>query len=60
MKKQEEQNDAIEVKDVCISYKMLNDITVKDNLFRKKEKKEAFEAIKHVSFSVKKGGILEL
>ena len=33
MKKQEEQNDAIEVKDVCISYKMLNDITVKDNLF---------------------------
>ena len=58
MKKQEEQNDAIEVRDVCISYKMLNDITVKDNLFRKKEKKEAFEAIKHVSFSVKKGGIL--
>ena len=49
---------AIEVKDVCISYKMLNDITVKDNMFRKREKDEVFDAIKHVSFSVREGGIM--
>lgn len=53
-----EPNYAIEVKDVCISYKMLNDITVKDNMFRKREKDEVFDAIKHVSFSVREGGIM--
>lgn len=58
MEKQKQRENAIEVRDICISYRMLNDITVRDSLFRKKEKKEAFDAIKHVSFSVKEGGIL--
>ncbi len=50
--------NAIEVKDVCINYRILNNITVRRSLFKKKAKEEVFEAVKNVSFSVREGGIL--
>lgn len=53
-----EQENAIEVKDVCIEYKLINNITIRKAFLKKKEKDKVFEAVKHVSFSVKKGGIL--
>jgi ABC-type polysaccharide/polyol phosphate transport system ATPase subunit len=36
----------------------LNNISIRKTLFKKKERNEVFEAVKHVSFSVEKGGIL--
>jgi len=52
---------AIEVKDLCINYKGLKSYSIKQNLLRgKKNKAEVFEAVKNVSFSVKKGEILGL
>ena len=52
---------AIEVKDLCIYYRGLKSYSIKKNFFRgKKERAEVFEAVKHVSFSVKKGEILGL
>lgn len=52
---------AIEVNDLCISYKGLKSYSIKQNLLRgKRNKTEVFEAVKHVSFKVKKGEILGL
>lgn len=49
---------AIEVKDVSISYRILNNISIRSTLFHKKNRDEVFEAVKGVSFTVEKGGIL--
>ncbi len=49
---------AIEVKDVRISYRILNDVSIHKSLFQKKEKNVYFEAVKGISFQVKEGGIL--
>ncbi len=49
---------AIEVKDVCINYRILNNISLRKTLFHKKQRNEVFEAVKHVSFNVEEGGIL--
>ena len=49
---------AIEVKDVHISYRILNNISIRSSLFHQKTRDEVFEAVKGVSFEVEKGGIL--
>lgn len=49
---------AIEVKDVHISYRILNNISIRSTLFHRKTRDEVFEAVKGVSFEVEKGGIL--
>lgn len=50
---------AIEIRDLCISYRGLHSYSIKKSLFRRqREKPEVFEAVKHVSFSVPKGNIL--
>ncbi len=53
-----EKEYAIEVNDVSISYRILNNISLRSTLFHKKKRNEIFEAVKHVSFKVEKGGIL--
>lgn len=54
----EEKRVAIEVKDVCINYRILNSVSVQKSFLRKKVREEIFEAVKHVSFEVEEGGIL--
>ena len=54
----EEKKVAIEVKDVCINYRILNSVSVQKSFLRKKVREEVFEAVKHVSFEVEEGGIL--
>ena len=49
---------AIEVKDIHISYRILNNISIRSTLFHRKTRDEVFEAVKGVSFEVEKGGIL--
>lgn len=49
---------AIEVKNVCINYIILKNVTVQHNFLRKRSHEEVFEAVKNVSFTVEKGGIL--
>ena len=49
---------AIDVRDVSIHYRILNNITVQKSFFRRKTRNEIFEAVKHVTFSVEEGGIL--
>ena len=49
---------AVEVRDVSISYRILNNISIRSSLFHKKTRDEVFEAVKGVSFAVEKGGIL--
>lgn len=50
---------AIEVSDLCISYRILRSYSIKRNLLHlKHEQADVFEAVKHVSFSVSKGNIL--
>ena len=49
---------AIEVKDVHISYRILNNVSIRNTFFHKKKRDEVFEAVKGVSFEVEKGGIL--
>ena len=52
---------AIEVENLCISYKGLKSYSIKKNLLKgRKNKAETFEAVKNVSFKVKKGEILGL
>jgi len=50
--------NAVEVRDVCINYRILNSISVRKSFLRKKVHEEVFEAVKHVSFNVEEGGIL--
>lgn len=49
---------AVEVQDVCVNYRIMKNVTVRHNLFQRHTREEAFEAVKNVSFSVEKGGIL--
>lgn len=49
---------AIEVKDVCIYYQMMKNVTVRHNLFHKHTQEAVFEAVKNISFTVEKGDIL--
>ncbi len=49
---------AIEVNDVHISYRILNNVSIRSSLFRRKTRDEVFEAVKGVSFKVNKGDIL--
>lgn len=58
MNKTDKQKNAIEVTDVSIHYKLFDNITIRHSLFRKHKKEEVFEAVRHVSFTVKEGGIL--
>ncbi len=52
---------AIEVQDLCISYRGLKTYSIKQNLLRgKRNKVETFQAIDHVSFSVERGEIVGL
>lgn len=49
---------AIEIKDLCISYRSLKSYSIKKMLLRgEKHKEDVFEAVKHVSFSIAKGEI---
>lgn len=49
---------AIEVNNVSISYRILNNVSIRKTLFQKKQRNEVFEAVKNVSFTVDEGGIL--
>ena len=50
---------AIEVDNLCIHYKTLQRYSIKQSLLRGKRKKaDTFEAVKNISFKVKKGEIL--
>ena len=49
---------AIEIKNVSISYRILNNISIRSSLFHNKTRDEIFEAVKGISFCVEKGGIL--
>ena len=51
-------NNAIDVKDVHISYRILNNVSIRSSLFHKTKRDEVFEAVRGVSFSIEKGGIL--
>ncbi len=52
---------AIEVENLCINYRGLKSYSIKRNLLLgKKNKAEVFEAVKNVSFKVKKGEIIGL
>ncbi len=49
---------AIEVKDICVDYKSIENYSIKKMLLRgKKARKEDFRAVDHVSFSIPKGEI---
>ena len=51
--------NAIEVRDLCISYKNLKSYSIKKSLLHfKRQKAGVFQAVKNVSFDVKKGEIL--
>ncbi|MCM1184342.1 MAG: ABC transporter ATP-binding protein [Roseburia sp.] len=49
---------AIEVKDVSVSYRILNTVSVRKSFLKRHTADEVFEAVKNVSFSVERGGIL--
>ena len=51
-------NFAIEVNDVHISYRILNNISIRSSLFHAKKRDEVFEAVKGISFAIEKGDIL--
>lgn len=56
-----EQNNVIEVKDLHIRYKVVKAESIKKSLFSfRKSKLEEFEAVKGISFSLKKGEIVGL
>ena len=48
---------AIEVKNVSISYRILNNVSIRSTLFRHKTRDEVFEAVKGVTFGIEKGGM---
>ncbi len=52
------EKNAIEVRNVSIYYQILNNVSIRKSFFKKKERNIMFEAVKDVSFSVEKGGIL--
>ena len=53
------ENLSIQIKDLCISYKKLEKVRIKSNLFNfKRLKKEDKEVLDNVSFDVKKGEII--
>lgn len=49
---------AVDVKNVSIQYRILNNVSIRKSFFKKKQRDEVFEAVKNVSFSVEEGGIL--
>lgn len=49
---------AVRVEDVCINYRLMNNVTLQHSLFKKRFGEKVFEAVKHVSFAVEQGGIL--
>ena len=49
---------AIDVNNVCIDYRILNSVSIRGSVFKRKRQDEIFHAVKDVSFSVKEGGIL--
>ena len=49
---------AIEVENLCISYRGMKSYSIRRNLFQKKEKAELYEAVKNISFKVEKGEIV--
>lgn len=49
---------AIEVKNLHVSYRITKRFSIKQQLFKKREKVKNFEALKGVSFSVPKGSIM--
>lgn len=49
---------AIEAKEVYINYRIMKNVTVQHNLFKKHAQEEVFEAVKNVSFTLEKGEIL--
>lgn len=51
---------SIEVKDLVISYRPLNNVSIQKDLFRRKKKSKPFVAVNHVSFEVEQGEILGL
>ena len=53
-----EKKKAIELKDVCINYRILNATSVQKRFFHRKQREIIFEAVKHVSCAVEEGGIL--
>lgn len=53
-----EKKNAIELKDVCIHYSIMNNVTIRKTFLHKKVRNEVFEAVKHVTFSVREGDIL--
>lgn len=54
-------NYAIEVKNLCVSYKTLKSFSIKNQLFGGKFKRaEVFDAVKNLSFSLEEGEILGL
>jgi ABC-type polysaccharide/polyol phosphate transport system ATPase subunit len=54
-----EEKNAIEVRDLVISYRNLKKTSIKNNLLRfQRQKVERFVAVKGISFSVKEGEIL--
>ena len=55
----EEKEIAIRVENLTIRYKSLKSYSIKQNLFRlKRNERDCFEAVKHVSFDIPKGEIL--
>lgn len=48
----------IEIKNVSINYRILNNVSIRKSLFQKRRHDEVFEAVKDVSFSVEQGRIL--
>ena len=53
-----EREAAITVKNLHISYRGIKKFSIKRSLFKKKNSKEIFEAVKGISFEVEKGKIL--
>ncbi len=53
-----EKKNAIELEDVCIHYSIMNHVSIRKTFLHKKKRKEVFEAVKHVTFSVVEGDIL--
>ena len=52
---------AIEVENLKIRYRCLHSVSLKKSIFHwKKSKKDVFEAVKGISFQIKKGEIIVL